>query len=424
MRKVFVVAMREYNAAVRTKAFVIGLLMMPLLMLGSALLQWLLKDTRDTRDKVVAVIDGTRGEVVYDGVVKAIETYNNTTIYDPETQKQVRSKIVLEKRPYRDTAERTEELRKGKLAGWVVIGADILPPLADPDARDLPDSVKVVYETMRLPDQTFLDKVRLGVMQTVRAIRAREVGLSIEKMDLVTKRVIVEAKQETFQVSIFVPLILTMLMFMLVLMTATPLMQGVVEEKMQRIAEVLLGSMSPFQLMFGKLLGMAAVSLTISAVYLGGAYWAAHRYGAADHAPVSLLVWFIIFQALAALMFGSLFIAVGAACTDMRETQNLMWPIMLLATMPMFLLTQLLREPNSSVVVGTSFFPFATPSLMIARQAIPPGIPWWHPVVGALGMVATTVVCVYVAGRIFRVGILMMGKGASLGELTRWVFRG
>src|SRR5262245_22497577 len=176
--------------------------------------------------------------------------------------------------------------------------------------------------------------------------------------------------------------------------------------------------------MLGKLIGMAAVSLTIAAVYIGGTYWAAHRYGMAEHAPVSLVLWFVLFQTLAALMYGSLFIAVGAACTDMRETQNMMWPVMLLASLPMFVLGNVLREPNSSVVAGMSFFPCATPMLMVARQAMPPGVPVWQPIVGAAGMLLTTLLCVWAAGRVFRVGILLMGKGASPAEMARWVFRG
>ena len=90
----------------------------------------------------------------------------------------------------------------------------------------------------------------------------------------------------------------------------------------------------------------------------------------------------------------------------------------------MFMMTSVIREPNSAVVRGFSFFPFATPTLMIARQATPPGLPWWEPVLGAVLVLATTVLCVWAAGRIFRVGILMQGKGARIGEIFKWVFRG
>src|SRR5207253_59811 len=148
---------------------------------------------------------------------------------------------------------------------------------------------------------------------------------------------VTEASEANRITAFLVPFVLMMLMFMTVMMTATPLMQGVVEEKMQRIAEVLLGSVPPFELMMGKLIGMTAVSLTIAAVYLGGGYWAAHYFGFADAVSYELLAMFFFFQILAGLMFGSLFIAVGAACTDIKETQNLLLPVMLVVVLPMML---------------------------------------------------------------------------------------
>jgi ABC-type Na+ efflux pump permease subunit len=119
-----------------------------------------------------------------------------------------------------------------------------------------------------------------------------------------------------------------------------------------------------------------------------------------------------------------MYIAVGAACSDLREAQTLMWPISLVAMVPFFTWANVIKEPDSPFATVISFFPPATPMLMIARQSVPPGIPWWQPVVGGLGVLLTTVGCVYAAGRIFRVGILMQGKGARLGDLVRWVIRG
>jgi ABC-2 type transport system permease protein len=166
------------------------------------------------------------------------------------------------------------------------------------------------------------------------------------------------------------------------------------------------------------------VSLTLAAVYLGGAYWAAYRYDFAQFIPTSLLLWFLVYQMLAVLMFGSLFIAIGASCTDMRETQSMTWPVMLLICIPMFVWLNVIREPNSSFATGISLFPFATPMLMLGRQAVPPGIPLWQPILGVCLVLLTTTLCVYAAGRIFRVGILMQGKGANVGQVLKWVFRG
>ena len=169
---------------------------------------------------------------------------------------------------------------------------------------------------------------------------------------------------------------------------------------------------------------MVAVSVTLSAVYLGGAYWAANRYDFTQFISPALICWFLLFQMLSVLMFGSLFIAIGAACTDMRETQSMVWPVMLLVTIPMFIWINVVREPNSAFSTGASFFPFATPMLMVIRLAVPPGVHSWQPVLGVLLVLATTLLCVWVGGRIFRLGILLQGKGANMGQLVKWVLRG
>jgi ABC-2 type transport system permease protein len=206
--------------------------------------------------------------------------------------------------------------------------------------------------------------------------------------------------------------------------SAAPLMNSVLEEKMQRIAEVLLGSIPPFQLMLGKLLGSVAVSLTTATVYLVGTYAALERAGYAQYFPWHLIWWFVVFQALAVLMFGSIFIAIGAAVTDLKEAQSMMTPVMLLLIAPMFVWFNVVREPNSTIALAMSLFPPITPMLMIVRQAVPPGVPVWQPLVAITLVITATMVCVFAAGRIFRVGMLMQGKGAKVSEMIRWAIRG
>ncbi|HYT90339.1 MAG TPA: ABC transporter permease [Gemmataceae bacterium] len=449
MRKLWVIAVREYLAAVRTKTFIVSLVVMPLLMGGSVLVQTLLKDVVDTSEKRYALIDRIPGRDLTAVIQAAVDAYNSKVI--DTAGRQLRPRLVLDIEPPqaegKQRYELSEKVRKGQLAGFLELLDGSSEPLPSDEAAlrgglmpRLKPSVIVRYETNRPTDNNFAEMVKRSVGVHVQTKLGADRGLAEAELRVMMNPVLLQLKPlsvldpETGQVkeaaeqsqmaSVVVPMGVMLLMFMVVLMCATPLMQGVVEEKMQRIAEVLLGSVQPFPLMMGKLLGMAAVSLTIAAVYLSGAYWAAHHYGFAEYIGLDLLLWFLLFQTLAALMFGSLFIAIGAACTDMKETQNLLWPVMLLATFPMFLLANVLREPNGPAVVGVSFFPFATPTLMMARMATPPGIPWWQPLVGVLGVLATTVVCVYVAGRIFRVGLLMQGKGARFTELFKWVFRG
>ena len=151
---------------------------------------------------------------------------------------------------------------------------------------------------------------------------------------------------------------------------------------------------------------------------------AAWYYGATDYFSPTVVAWFVVYLILAVLMFGSLFVAVGAACTEIKETQNLLMPVMLLATVPLFFLTKVIQEPDSGLARGISFFPFATPSIMVARVAIPPGVAFWEPLLGVGIVLATTLLCVWIAGRIFRVGLLMQGKAASFTEIVPWVWKG
>jgi ABC-2 type transport system permease protein len=131
-----------------------------------------------------------------------------------------------------------------------------------------------------------------------------------------------------------------------------------------------------------------------------------------------------VYLVLAVLMYASLFIAVGAAAGDIKETQALLMPVMLLVALPMLLLAAVIQDPNGPLAMGVSFFPFSTPMMMVARIAVPPGVPWWQPVVGVVLVLVTSLACVWAAGRIFRVGLLMQGKGVKFADLARWVIRG
>ena len=429
MRKIIVVALRKYNAAVRTRTFLIGLIIMPVLMGGSVLMQLLLKE-KDLTEKTVAVIDLSPNARIAAAIDKVMNAYNAKATVDPQTGKQILPRYQIEKVDLADNSPEVRQrersalekrMREGKLLGFLVVGPDVYQPASPGEPADS-ERHRVDYETNRLTGIEFRRQIEAIVNEAVQSERGKNLGLSDEKRQAFTVPVRVELKTHA---DFVVPMVLMVLMFLVLMMVANPLMQGVVEEKMQRIAEVLLGSLTPFELLLGKLLGMTAVSLTIVTVYLIGGIGAAYGNGYGEYVPSpGLLVWFVVFQTLAALMFGSVFTAIGAACTEMKETQNLLMPVMLICCLPLFLIGNLIRDPNSPVITAVSFFPLATPMLMIARQSVPPGVPMWQPIVGIIGVVAATLFCVWAAGRIFRVGILMQGKGANLAEMARWVFRG
>jgi ABC-type Na+ efflux pump permease subunit len=210
-------------------------------------------------------------------------------------------------------------------------------------------------------------------------------------------------------------------MFITIMSTTPQMMQSVLEEKMSKISEVLLGSISPFQLMLGKLLGSVGVALLLAVLYLGTALAVAVKYGYGDLVRPDLLAAAVLFLFLGVLLFGSLFMAIGSACNDLKDAQSLMFPVMMLAMLPAILWSIVLRQPNSPMSVGASLFPPATPFLMLMRMALTPPPPAWQVGLGVALTTLTAIACVWAAGKIFRTGLLMSGKAPTFAELAKWV---
>jgi ABC-2 type transport system permease protein len=215
-----------------------------------------------------------------------------------------------------------------------------------------------------------------------------------------------------------------MLMFMVIMMTAQPALETVLEEKSNRIAEVLLGSASPFQLMAGKLLGTVAGSVCILSVYLLGGLGVAWYKDWFEFVPWGLVPWFVAYQILAVLFFNSIFLAIGASVNQLKEAQSLLLPVWLLMALPMFVWFNLVREPNGKLATWLSFFPPSTPLVMTLRLGSQTAVPVWQPIAGFAVMLLATLVGVYLAGRIFRVGILWQGAAPKLRDLARWALSG
>ena len=167
--------------------------------------------------------------------------------------------------------------------------------------------------------------------------------------------------------SIFLPFGMMMLMFMTIFLAAQPMLESVLEEKSQRIAEVLLGSVNAMQLMAGKLLGGLGGSLTVVVTYASGALAVAWYFDVLHLVPLRIVPWFLAYQILAVMMFGSLFMAVGAACNQLKEAQSMLMPIWLLMMFPLFVWIQVVRDPTGSFGTWLSFVPPATPLLMVLR---------------------------------------------------------
>lgn len=437
MRNLLLIAQREYLATVKTKAFIIGLIIAPLLMGGSGIGMALLHDKVDITDRSIVILDPT-GEIA-PSLVAAAEQRNANDLLDKDGKKKRPAYLfeiaepVMEDLPSQ-RLQLSNRVRDGEYFGFVEIGANILNPS---DTDDLSEKVCLYSKNPAIDD--LRGWLINPVNDRIRELHLREMGIDpdevknlftwhqIEGMKLVEADESGKAKDSqkvNELLAIGIPALLMIMMFMMVMMGAMPLLNSVMEEKNQHIAETILSSASPFQFMFGKVLGGVGVSLTGSAVYLFGTLFVLGNLGLIGYVPFELIPWFLIYLVLAILMMGSIMASIGSACSDVRESQNLTIPAMLPIMIPMFVMMPVIKEPLSGFATTLSLIPPFTPLVMMLRQSVPGGVPVWQPIVGLAGLIIFTLISIWVGSRIFRVGILMKGKTPGFATLIKWSIKG
>ncbi|MCC6165141.1 MAG: ABC transporter permease [Acidobacteria bacterium] len=429
MRKVLIIAIAELEQAVRSKAFLIGLLSVPLLMVLAFAIQTVTA-RRDTSERRFAILDRTG--VVAPLLVEATRSHNTeaTSPAGRRTGPHFAPEVVAPSNEPEDAARLalSDRVRKGELFAFVEIPVAALQGDAEAGA--------VRYFSQTPTYQTLPDWLRREVSRIVGTVRLERLGvdrtqatgllapLPLTRRELVVRGpdgTVAEAATVDVGRAILVPSIAMFVLFGLVMSSAPQLLNSVIEEKTSRISEVLLGSVSAFQLMLGKLLGSVAVTLTLAAVYLGSGLVALAQVDYMGVIPWGILPWFALFLVIAVVLYGSLFIAIGAACSEIKDAQGMMTPAIILTILPLLVWIQVVQNPDGAIATGFSLVPFWSPYLMLMRLALPPGPPLWQLALAVVGSVATTIAIVWAAGRILRVGLLMQGKTASYREMARWI---
>ena len=430
MNKILIVAQSEFSTLVRSKAFIISVVLMPIVMAGSIFLVRATKDTVDVKDRTFAVVDHSG---VVGPVLEEAARASNAAGESPDGRTGPRFLPVAVNPAGRNLdelrLELSQKVKQQELFAFVEFPADIVEP--DTKSQILYYSDTPSYTTLpawlRATTGRIVESIRFRAAGVDPAVIARLTRpVSIEQLGLVSRDASgkVEAKQVDRIRASAVPFAFLMLMYITVMSSAPQLLNSVMEEKMGRISEVLIASVTPFQLMMGKLLGSVAVSVLLAFIYIGGALAVASYWGYAGAASISQLGWFALFLLMAVILFGSLFIAIGAACTDLKDSQNLVTPVMLLVMLPMMTIAPILRAPDGMFATVLSMVPTSAPFLMMLRISMQPGPPLWQIALSVALMLGTVLLCAWAAGRIFRTGLLMQGKSATFGEMIRWVRAG
>ena len=432
MRKTLIVAQSEFATLVRSKAFIISVVLMPLVMALSVFLVRTTKNTTDYKDRTFAFVD-------YSGVIgeplKAVaEMYNSSSGEGsgPMVRKGARFIPVEVKPDGRNPddlrLELSERVRRSELFAFVELPNELLDPASGAAMKYYSDhpSYTALPEWLRTSVNAIVLNERFRQASVDRALVVKLTRQSaMEELGLVERTPAGEVKeaQEVDAARAYgIPVAVLMLMYITVMSSAPQLLTSVIEEKMSRISEVLIASVTPFQLMMGKLIGGVGVSTLLAAIYIGGGLAVAQYWGGyASAVTPAILLWFLLFLVMSIFIFGSLFVAIGAACNDLKDSQGMMTPVMILVMLPLFTWASVLRAPDGTMATVLSLIPTAAPFLMMLRISLQPGPPGWQIAASVLLMGATVFVVVWAAGRIFRTGLLMQGKSATVGEMLRWV---
>jgi ABC-2 type transport system permease protein len=455
MYKLWTIAYREYVAMVGTKAFLFSMVMMPVLMFGSLFLMPLLQKLGGGRELKILVADGTGRMIPLLQEANAAREKQSQGDDKPDD-------LPLES-PFGNAADRwifsatdqpilssetrlayCDRIRKGELYGLLEIPNSLLtqpPPTtkAVDKTGDATTAMAVAPQPVFYANDAMMSEARLWCSQllskVVRAQRIQQFNLDTidpailhlleAKVDVAGSKPIDQSSEGKPQSpidalkSMFLPFGVMMLMFMVILMAAQPMLESAMEEKSLRISEVLIGAVTPTQLMGGKLLGNVAGSLVIFILYGAGGIFVLNQQNMLSFVSLPLIPWFLLFQVLGVLFFSSIFLVVGASVNELKEAQALLLPVWMVLMAPVMVWFIAVRDPNGGVATALSFFPPSCPLTMVLRLSTGVAIPIWQPIAAAVLMIASTIGMVVLAGRIYRVGLLRTDGVRSIAQLLR-----
>ncbi|HLO41790.1 MAG TPA: ABC transporter permease [Phycisphaerales bacterium] len=480
MNKVFMVAWREFSTTVFTKAFILGIVMMPVMILivGGAV-AWLKNQKGPQIEGTVAVID--RSGLVASRVRERFSE-DSATREAKDTAKAVSEQI--QKSPVGKIAGATggameqgvQQAIEQAAAQGPKLTLELLP--ADADVEKEKEPVKVAEIKTRKKDdaattpaapprlallvipETAVTRPAEGGFGTIEGFFAQRLDGEIQsRIERRVQEAVVDARLENEprlntsglkpqdvrelvtrpkteaktltktgeksalgELTMLVPMGFMILMMVSVMTSGSSLLTTTVEEKSNRVMEVLLSAVSPMQLMGGKILGQMGVGLLMLGIYSGAGIGALVFFlQRMDLVTTEQLIYVFIFFLIEYFLIASLFAAIGSAVNDMREAQTLMGPIMLLIMLPWMIWFVIQRAPNSPLAVALSFVPGMNPFIMVIRICGSEPVPTWQiPVAIGVG-VLSVIFAAWAAAKVFRVGALMYGKPPDFKTLVRWI---
>ena len=431
--KIGIIIGREFNERVQKKSFIITTLLTPLLIVGLMLAPMLISSYSDDDTKTVIVVDESNTIADYLASSKEIAFEQTPLPLDIARSEYDDSYAILH------------------------IGSDII---ANPGDAQL--------YTNETPSMATEHNIMAQLTMAVQKERMKINGIDPQIMQELNTPVTFQSLKNmhsdeaavgsSTMAATVIAYAFSFILYIFLILYGVMVMQSVIEEKNNRVLEVLVSTVRPFDMMMGKILGIACVALLQVAIWIALIAGAVHfvlphvlpdeilasmeliKQGTVPVTGVDsgagllqaiimmlenigqiggIVVWFIVFMFGGFLLYAAMFAAVGSAVDSPQEAQQLQTPIMLPIILALFVMLSVINDPSSDVAFWFSIIPLTSPIVMMAR--IPYEIPAWEICLSAVLLYATFLIVVWGAGKIYRVGILMHGKKPSLKEMFRWI---
>jgi ABC-2 type transport system permease protein len=402
---------REYLQRVRSKWFIMVTIGGPLFMILVTVVPAYFAASGEEAERALAIVDGT--DVLYDRLAPELEEGGYTV-----ARERWRADVITELR---------ERAGEGDIGGFIFL-----------DELTLETGEAVLYTTSR-PSSIRRLTLRSAIARAALEYQLEQRGVDADAMlgggELRVEMLSAEGPGSD-DPQFGVAYLGAFLMYMGILVYAVAVMRATLEEKTSRIVEIVISAMKPWHLMLGKIFGVGAVGLTQMGVWLlsGALLFAAglpalvaarpelaDLEGIREALPgVGLVALFLGLFVFGFFMYSGLYAAVGAMCSTDEEAQQAQFPLIMILVVPIIMVISVIESPMTPLSTGLSLFPLFTPILMWAR-VVSGVVPAWQVVLSFVLMGAAIVAIAWVAGRIYKVGVLMAGKRPTLPELWRWV---
>ena len=453
MNKLVAIIKREYIQKVRTKFFVIMTVLGPIMLMVFTIVPGLLIGMKTGGDTRIAILDQTEGTKLYDSIRKSL--------LNPESDDESRKQPGIAEAANSNSKDRMEQAGKSMTGSFRVeqvnpngrtldetkrdlnarIGRDELDGylVIAPDVLNNPES-KSSYYGRNVGDVFTRGQIEDRLNSSVRrqrliaqGVKDQDVDALSEPVDLATYPVNEKGEEgaEDSGAGFVMVFIIAFLIYMTVLLYGQVVLGAIIEEKETRIAEILFSSVRPFQIMFGKLIGVSLMALTQLMIW-GLAFAAIALYvvpamaarGFEDinlpHLPPFFAIYFVLFFLLGYFMYATLYVLVGSMVTTAQEGGQMAMPVIFLLMAGLYLAFAVIRAPNSSFAFWVSMVPFFAPIIMMVR-IVSQTPPFWQIALSFVIGIVTVALLLWLASRIYRIGMLMYGKKATIPEVMRWV---